>query len=154
MLDCIDLRTIAGNRYRLAHDHKPDVRATDDPWLLTIPAQFGHFYPHSAELIGFATNSRGPMARKLAALSFVTITQEGSDGYNLTFPAERFAEVALIARPKRRRQLTPEQRQAAIDRLADFRFSPAGGAQESGQIRVGTALDVLSAASPPLEAAQ
>ena len=68
MTPCIDLRQIAGKRYRIGRDeaYAAEYGArgfTDDPWLITIPAQFGHFYPHSDKLIGFATNNRGHVAR-------------------------------------------------------------------------------------------
>ena len=126
-MKCVDLAQLAGRRYRLAHDpaaeHERGGKA--DPWLLTIPCQRGHFYPHSA------TDGRGPTSRKLASLPFVTITQDGADGVNLIFPAERFKEVAQIAKPRRRRQLTATQRAAARERLAKFAFSPARKAPEN-----------------------
>jgi hypothetical protein len=117
------------------------VRLSDDPVLLTIPARFGHFYPQSATHVGFATSGRGPTARKLASLPYVTITQEASDGYNLAFPAGRFNEVARIARPNRRRQLSPEHRERLIAAGAATRILPKHGAtpQKSGQIPVAMA---------------
>jgi hypothetical protein len=124
----VDLRKLAGTRYRLGHDHKPDVRATDDPWLLTIPARFGHFYAHSATHVGFATKSRGPTARALAALPYVTVLQDASDGLNLAFPVDRFDEVAQIARPHKRPVMSDAQREAAIERLMEHRFQPNAAA--------------------------
>ena len=137
MTTCIDLRELAGTRYRLAHDHKPDVRSTDDAWLIQIPATFGHFYPHGGNLIGFATSNRGPTARKLAALEGVTVEQDADDGLNLVFPVERFAAVAKIARPKRRRQLSPEHLHKMLANSKPFvkgqKFT-ASKAQESPRI--------------------
>src|SRR5436190_13981300 len=100
----IDLCTIAGNRYRLDHDPSHKGRGAPDAWLLTIPAQHGHFYPHSAELFGFATKSR-QAGLTIAKLPGVEIWQDGADGMNLVFPASQFAKVAAIVRPKRKRQV-------------------------------------------------
>jgi hypothetical protein len=102
--------------------------------LLTIPATFGHFYPWGGSRLAFSTDNRGPTAKLLARLPFVRIEQDADDGYTLSFEAEHFGEIAEIARPKRRRQMTPEQRQANIDRLAKFQFSAARTAAGTPQI--------------------
>jgi hypothetical protein len=121
-MDCIDLRKLAGKRFRVARDeaaeHEPGGR--NDPWLVTIPCQRGHFYPHSATLIGFASNSRGGTIKRLAAMPGVTVLNDGADGLNLAFPAELFPAVPRMVKPRRRRQLNQEQR----DRLAAMGFKP------------------------------
>ena len=123
----IDLRTLAGKRYRLAYDESRQGR-DDDPWLLTIPCRCGHIYPHSATLLGVATNSRAT-GLKLAKLPGVEIWQDGSDGMNLVFPAHVFDKVASVVRPKRKRQLGEEQRQRASAQgkanLANYRLAKA-----------------------------
>jgi hypothetical protein len=70
----------------------------------------------------------------MAALPCVRIEQDANDGLTVSFAAEHFGDVAQIARPKRRRQMTADQRQAAVDRLARFQFSPARTAAKSPQI--------------------
>jgi hypothetical protein len=71
MPECIDLTPLAGNRYRL--DYDPAYAAeygergrTADPWLLTIPCQHGHFYPHGGNRLGFATNRRAGIGKLIA----------------------------------------------------------------------------------------
>jgi len=115
MTTCIDLRDLAGKRYRVAHD--PAYQAeygergfTVDLWLLTIPCQFGHFFPWGGDRLAFSTNNRGRTAKILAALPFVRIEQDAEDGFTLSFDAQHFDEVAQIAKPKRRRQVSDAER--------------------------------------------
>ena len=68
---------------------------------------------------------------RVAKVPGVEIIQEGDDGFNATFPVEAFAAVARLVKPKRKRQLSPEQREAATNRLAKYAFSPARKAQSS-----------------------
>ena len=81
-----------------------------DPWLMIIPCQYGHLYPHGDDMLGFATDKKGPLAKRLSRLDFVTTHQDGDDGVNVVLPAERFEEVARIVKPKRRRQLSEAQK--------------------------------------------
>src|SRR5262245_13801374 len=88
----IDLRKIAGKRYRLEYEPSHKGRA-DDAWLLVIPCRYGHIYPHGSKLsklLGVATDSR-TIGLRLAKLPRVEVWQEGSDGMNLVFPPELFA---------------------------------------------------------------
>jgi len=63
--------------------------------------------------------------RLLAAAPDAVITQDGGDGQNVKFHVRHFDAVAPILRLRKRRQLTEEQREAAIERLKPFAF-PAG----------------------------
>jgi hypothetical protein len=129
-MDCVNLRERFGRRYRVEYEesyyaqHGPRAR-TDDPWLQIIPCQAGHIYPWGGSTLAASTNGRGPTANKLMALPGTTVHQDGSDGMTILFPVERFAEVAALMHPKRRRQMTAEQRQAAAERLAKYAFPPA-----------------------------
>ena len=49
----IDLRAIAGTRYRLAYEESHSGKG-DEPWLRIIPCEPGHVYPHSDKLLGVA----------------------------------------------------------------------------------------------------
>jgi len=132
MPTCINLRERFGKQFRIQYEEsyraeRPEFRREEEPWLQIIPCQYGHLYPHGGELLGFASDKAGSIAKRVARLPFVTITQDGSDGINATFPVGHFCEVAAIVKPKRRRPkrvLTSDQRQALIDRLAQYRFSP------------------------------
>jgi hypothetical protein len=116
MSDCINLRERYSKRYRIEYDpayvaeHGKRARA-DDPWLQTIPCQRGHLYPHGGSLLGVATNGRGPTTAAIARLPGVTVVQDGDDGINAVFPPELLPKVAALVKPRRKRQLSPEQRE-------------------------------------------
>ena len=140
---CVDLRTLAGNRYRLSRDEAYAAECgeraqTVDLWLLQIPARFGHFYPHSDTLVGFATHGRGSTAHRLAMLPGVQVVQDADDGYNLAFPRELFPMVASIARPKRRRKLSPEHKAKLLAATKPFKRVqvPVSKAPKTAQIRL------------------
>jgi hypothetical protein len=138
-MDCVNLRERFGRQCRVEYEEsyyaERGARAwADDPWLQIIPCRAGHIYPWSPATLAVSTNTRGPTARKLAALPGATLWQEGDDGMTILFPLERFPEVAALMHPKRRRQMTEEQRQAAAERLAKYAFTPAVHRQETAQI--------------------
>jgi hypothetical protein len=132
----IDLTALAGKRYQLAYDPAHKGRSAD-PWLAIVPCRYGHIYAHSATLFGVATNTRA-MGLKLAKLPGCQILQEADDGFNLAFPASMFAKVAIFMKPKRRRQLSPEQRHrlAAAGKATRLKpRSPGTQSAKSGQNR-------------------
>jgi hypothetical protein len=147
-MECVNLRERFGRRYRIAYEESYHVQygphaRVEDPWLQIIPCQRGHIYPWGSSTLAASTNGRGPTARKLAALPFATVHQDGDDGVTVLFPMERFPEVAELMHPKRRRQMTEEQRQAAAKRLAvvgtKFRFRPGVQSDSEGQTSVAAA---------------
>lgn len=131
---CPDLRALAGTKFRLGHDHGRPARLIDDPWLLTIRCRTGHVYPHSADRLAFASDSRGGVARAVAALPGAVVEQDASDGFNVSFPVALWPQVAELVKPRRRRQMTPEQRQASADRLARFAFPRTSDAPNESPI--------------------
>jgi hypothetical protein len=138
-MDCVNLRELFGRQYRVTYEEsyyaERGARAwADDPWLQVIPCRAGHIYPWGSAMLAASIDTRGSTARKLAALDFTTVHQDGSDGMTILFPVERFPQVAALMHPKRRRQMTEEQRQAAAERLAKYAFTPAVQRQETTQI--------------------
>ncbi len=135
----MDLKKRFGGRYRVVyeesyHSDRGENARTEDPWLMVIPCQRGHIYPHGQDVLAASTNTRGGIARKLAALDCTTVVQEGSDGINATFHVRDFERVAELMIPKRRRRLTVEQRRAAAERLAKYAFKPARQSDFEAQI--------------------
>jgi len=129
-MDCVNLKERFGRRYRVVyeesyHAERGQHAHTDDPWLQIIPCRLGHIFPWGGSTLAASTNTRGPTARKLAALDFTTVAQDGDDGLTVIFPVEHFAKVAKILRPHCRRRLTAAQKAAAIERLAKYAFLPA-----------------------------
>ena len=66
MAGCVNLAKRFGDFYRIDFDpaHK-SRRRNPDPWYMLIPCRRGHIYPHGDQLLGFASNSRGPLIKKL-----------------------------------------------------------------------------------------
>jgi hypothetical protein len=131
-MECINLKERFGRRFKVRYEesyraqHGPRAWV-DDPWLQIIPCQRGHIFPWGPSTLAASTNGRGPTARKLAALDFATVHQDGTDGLTVLFDVAHFEAVAEIMQPRRRRTLSPEARKAAGERLAKYQFRPAVG---------------------------
>jgi hypothetical protein len=125
MITCIDLNERFANDYRVRHEDDRETRLGHDPWHYVIRCDHGEIYPHGAEMLGAATNKRGPIAKRLAALRCVKVTQDADDGVNVVFHVDDFPAVAAVMRPKRRRRLSPEQRAECSDRLRLYHFPAA-----------------------------
>jgi len=106
------------------------VPGTRDPWNFEMLCKYGHIFPSGENELGAATDRRGIIANKLAALDCATRVQHGDDGTNIYFDVSAFRQVAKIIKPRRRRQLTPEQLEEARARAAaNFSLSPTKGPQ-------------------------
>ena len=113
--ECVDLRQRFGKRFRVAHEQSyhaehGDHGRVEDTWLLILLCQHGEICPWGGELLAACTKTRGPVANRLLSLPFVAESQDGDDGANVIFPVERFDEVATIMRPRRRRQVSEQER--------------------------------------------
>ena len=108
-VECIDLRATFGEVYRIGREEPANSRWTD-PWYQQIPCKFGHIYAHGGDELGFSSAKTGGIAKRVAALPFTTVEQGGSDGMNVTFHVRNFPEVAQIVAAKKRKRLSPEQK--------------------------------------------
>lgn len=112
MSTCINLKETFGGKYRISYDEaagsEPGGRS--DPWLMLIPCQRGHIYPHGGSLLAVATSVRGGTARAIRSLPGVEVIQDGEDGINASFPVELFPQVAELMLPRRKRQVSEQER--------------------------------------------
>ncbi len=133
---CIDLLERHGHRYKIGRDeayhadYGPNAW-THDPWLLTIECRNGQIYPHGGDYLAAATRTRGAVSTLLATLPGVEVVQDGADGINAKFHVRDFAAVAAVMKPRRKRKLSPEQRAAAVARLAEHQFKPQSDARRA-----------------------
>jgi hypothetical protein len=134
MTTCINLAERFGGRYRItfdpAYDAKGRHRVNRDPWMMQIPCEGRGvtIYPHGAERLAVEVNYRPSLARALVSLPGVIIHQDGGrrgGEKTFLFPVDLFDQVAALVKPRRRRVLTDEQRQAAAARLPSYRSTPA-----------------------------
>jgi len=152
-MNCINLRERFGERYRVAYEESYYAQYGErarvvDPWLMIIPCEHGHFYPHGGELLAFASDKNGSIANKLRKLDFATTHQDGDDGVNVVFPAERFVEVAKIVKPKSKRPpMSEERRRQCAERLRKYQPPKGQRVQDLVENRPNSALE-----SPPTPA--
>ena len=121
-VECLNLNHRFGKRYKIGWD-ECHQRRDKDPWLMQIPCEHGHIYPHGGEILGFASDKRGGIAKSLASQPYATVAQDGADGMNILFNVTHFANVVKIVKPKRRRRLSPQARENLIADGERFRFS-------------------------------
>lgn len=129
MVTCINLRERFGKRYRVTHDpayagEYGEHGRTEDPWLQLIVGRAGHVFPWGGDTLAASTNRRGPLTLKLAAIEGAKLVQDRTDGATVTFPVDRFAEVARLLRLRTRRRLSPEHKAKLLAATADHRFRP------------------------------
>lgn len=137
MSECINLQEQFGTRWRIEYEpsyyaDRGERTRTEDPWLQVIPCQHGHLCPWGSDLLAASTNGRGVIAKRLKALPFVTVEQDGSDGVNASFPVDHFDEVAKIMKPKRKRPPRTEAQLLATERLRKYHFSPGKNRPQNG----------------------
>ena len=103
----MNLKARYGQTYRIAREEGSETR---DPYGDIIPCRNGaHVYLHGQSTLGVFVR-RGPTAKRIASLPGVRVTQDGDDGITVTFAPERFAAVAALIRPKRKRKLSAAHR--------------------------------------------
>ena len=122
---CINLKQHFGGRYRVQYEEsyyveRPEFRAVGGPWLTMIPCQNGHIFPWGGSTVAACTNTRGRVATKLKKTASCKVAQDGDDGVTVLFDVEDFEAVAEIMKPRKRRRLSEEQKQKAVERLRPY----------------------------------
>jgi hypothetical protein len=127
----LDLKAFAGDRYRITLDPsaEDDTDHESKLWCYRIPGrtlgEHSSFVSvHAADTLA-AWSDRPSIVRKLASLDGCRVHQRGDHEIRVLFPPGRLDEVCAIIEAKRRRRMTAEQREAARDRLAPWRFEKA-----------------------------
>jgi hypothetical protein len=125
----IDLRALAESQhYRLTLDESVGGDTAEDRrWMWQIPGRRGHVWVHGANTLGvYCRVTRREYRDRLVAAG-VTIIQDGDGELNATFPPDLLPAVAEIIEAKRRRVLTPEQREALLRAGEGTRLVKGGG---------------------------
>jgi len=63
-------------------------------------------------------------AAKAAGSPWISLEQDGEDGFNVSFPVEYFKQVVEIMQARTRRIMTEEQRQKAAEILRPYQIQP------------------------------
>lgn len=120
----INLRTKFGKTYRIEHDPaaKYERAGKKNPWLFIIPCRKGHIYPHSDKLLALWWESSARLDTKNPALKLYL---DGDAEKVYLFSPDDFDIIKSVAHPSRTRKgrkLSPAAREAAIERLRQYRF--------------------------------
>ncbi len=107
MSDCIHLRDLFGDTYRITWNHAREGRE-ESPWLMQIPCALGTIYPHGADRLAVEIDYHPKAARAIAALPGVKLHQDGDQEKTFLFPVAMFDQVAAVVQPRRRRRLDPD----------------------------------------------
>src|SRR5262245_8859542 len=122
-----DLWALAGDDFQVEHEHRSYVRDDDDPYELIIPCERrgSHIYPHGPGMLAYASETpNGQRVKDVIALEGAVIMQHGSDGMNIAVPVERKDQLFAIVKPRRKRHLSPERREALIKAGEVYRWEP------------------------------
>ena len=125
-MQCVNLRERFGKRYRVRHEEsfRAEGRRVACPELMILLCKYGDIYPWGGQMLAASVDGHPKIAGKLRQLECVEVVQDGDFGeLTAAFDVDDFAKVAKVMRPRRRRQVTPEQRAEMVARLRQSRKS-------------------------------
>lgn len=126
-MECVvNLMEQFGRQYQIsfdpAYNPKNRPRGKLDPCYMQIPCQRGTIYPWSEDRLAVDVDYRPITAKKLASLDDdVVLVQKGDHEKTFTFPLSLFDDVATIVKPRRRRQVSHENREKSRERMIAYR---------------------------------
>jgi hypothetical protein len=126
---CLNLRELYGGRYKITYDPAAVTWGEKrDPWMHQIPCAGKGItiYPHGGTRLAVEIDYRPHIAKRVAALPGVQLHQDGTHEKTYLFDVALFDRIAAIVKPRRRRQLTAEQREALAARSGGHRFQKKG----------------------------
>jgi hypothetical protein len=132
---CINLKRQLGRRYRIEYEESyfaqygPHARV-EDPWLMIVPGRYGHIFPHGGNLLAASVDGHPNVAGALRKLQCCRVHQDGDFGeVTVLFEVGDFDKVAKIIRPRRRRQVSAQERH----RLQGMGFKKGSQAHVDGE---------------------
>ena len=118
--ECLNLKQLYGDKYRVKYHRELPDSLERDPWLLRLACRFGFIEPWGGETLAIYLPGHPVIARKLVALGCVP-HQWGQTEYRLVFPAKRFWRIAKLVKPKQKRRLSDETHARLVTQLVDAR---------------------------------
>ena len=113
----IDIKRDYGDRYKVTLDEaaRHEVNGRNNPWYYQIPCKVGNIYPYSSKLLAFYCEGTGIKARLLREQKNIKLIQDGDIEGVFLFTPDQFDIIAQYAKPRKRRRLSPEQRERLIE---------------------------------------
>jgi len=127
---CINLRQRFGHRYKVVYEESYVAQygakaRVEAPWLMIVLCQHGHLYPFGGTLLAASVDGHPNVAGVLRRLPCCRVHQDGDFGeLTVVFDVVDFPKVAEIMKPRRRRVLSDEARQALVQANQATRFQP------------------------------
>jgi hypothetical protein len=117
---CLNLRDLFGAKYRVTHEEsraadRGDHTRVDDPWTMLVLCEHGHVGAYGDNELYASTNRSGSVAMALRNLDCCRVWMDGSDGLNVVFDVTDAKKVLAVMKPRRRRQLSPEQKARLVE---------------------------------------
>jgi hypothetical protein len=139
----MNLKGLFGHRYKIQLDESAFCagESKNDPWYYQIPCKYGHIYAYSDRLLAYYCDS-GRMREKIhREHPEIEVCQWGDYEAVSLFTPGQLETIAIYARPRRKRKLSPEHCQ----KLANFSL---GRRDKSGKYRSGVRKTALFRAEP------
>ena len=133
----INLRRRFGRRFRVRYEPAYEAEygrgaRLEDPCLMIIPCRYGHVYPFGGTNLAASVDGHPNVAGVLRRLPCCRVHQDGDFGeLTVVFDVGDFPKVAAILKPRRRRVLSQEARQALLRASQATRFQPGRHGVES-----------------------
>lgn len=116
-MDCTNLKERFGRRYRVEYEESyyaehGDGARVEDPWLMIVPCRYGHVFPWGGSTLAASVDGYPKVAGRLRRLRCCRVVQDGDFGeLTATFDVAEFPKVAKVMRPRRRRQISQQERE-------------------------------------------
>jgi hypothetical protein len=131
---CVNLQQEFGDRYRVTRDPASTPRgATDDPWNQRIPTRSGEIYPFGAELLVVEVEGHRKPRGQLSRLECCKPHQTGDEFGSFRFDAKHFDQIAEIVKPRKRWQVSEEERQRLAEMSAKYGFKGGSDGRQPHQ---------------------
>ena len=95
-------------------------RSKLDPHYMRIECQKGIIFPHNDTRLTAEVEGRQVTRTRLRNLDCTTVIQDGDEFVAVTFDIQDFESVAAVMRPRRRRQVSAEQREKSRELMVNF----------------------------------
>jgi hypothetical protein len=129
---CLNLSELFGDRFRIGHDPVAETwKEKQDPWMMTILCQRGLIYPYGGTTLAVEIDYRPILAKAVAKVPGVRLYQDGDWEKTFLFDVSLFDQIAAIVKPRKRKQLSEEQRERLADIGKQHRFSPRSTGDQS-----------------------